>query len=441
MEPLDYPDLVRAENESSLIITDSGGIQEEGAALGKFVLILRENTERPEGVLAGVAELVGTDAARIYAVASARLGVTAVTAASARGIYGDGHAAERIVDTVLWYLRNDAAPPPHAPFSHLRNFTAPPFASSDHMRQGTYDLVLIFTVWRRETLGAYFKLLDRQDLFAKRGPDFRVHVLVFQNGVHVNVTDTVTFWSAAGRWGVRDVTVTHSLSRIATGYFGRFLAPMLSAVRDDTYWIVFDDDVVWGAHYLSNMLRVIDGGRLATRNGRFISYGPPGDDGVPLMRDSAGYSERGWLPGMHASFDVDIPYDYGGHIWGGRVAWLRAAWTAYPPTDLNTAEDFWLSAAVRAALDVRTARARCLRSDVESCACSMQVAHNHSSAEMGAAVGVENARGHSQGMHALSTGYVPLGDSALTFEGLNTLIEPNIWDLRGSVFEGCLHFT
>ena len=117
--PLDYPDLVRAENESSLIITDSGGIQEEGAVLGKFTLVLRENTERPEGVLAGIASLVGTDTARILAAVSEQLaaGPAAVgVAAAAKGIYGDGFAAQGITDLSLWFLSNRSAVPPLAPF-------------------------------------------------------------------------------------------------------------------------------------------------------------------------------------------------------------------------------------------------------------------------------------------------------------------------------------
>src|SRR3546814_14193439 len=65
IDPLDYPHFVRLLGESDLVLTDSGGVQEEAPALGKPVLVMRETTERPEGIAAGTARLVGTDKNRI----------------------------------------------------------------------------------------------------------------------------------------------------------------------------------------------------------------------------------------------------------------------------------------------------------------------------------------------------------------------------------------
>ena len=98
--PLDYVDLVAALRSSSLVLTDSGGIQEEAPTFGVPVLVLREVTERPEGVRAGVAELVGTDPARILARARALLGPRDRSAPPANP-YGDGHAGRRIADIVV----------------------------------------------------------------------------------------------------------------------------------------------------------------------------------------------------------------------------------------------------------------------------------------------------------------------------------------------------
>jgi UDP-N-acetylglucosamine 2-epimerase (non-hydrolysing) len=83
---------------STLILTDSGGIQEEAPAFGKPVLVLRHTTERPEGLEAGTAKLVGTDTDRIVAEASALLDDPARYSAMARAHnpFGDGRAAERI---------------------------------------------------------------------------------------------------------------------------------------------------------------------------------------------------------------------------------------------------------------------------------------------------------------------------------------------------------
>ena len=96
--PLDYPDFVALLDACHLVLTDSGGIQEEAPALGKPVLVMRETTERPEGVAAGTARLVGTDPARIVAAITCLLDDEDAYAAMARAHcpYGDGHAARRI---------------------------------------------------------------------------------------------------------------------------------------------------------------------------------------------------------------------------------------------------------------------------------------------------------------------------------------------------------
>jgi len=100
IEPLDYPHFARLIAISSLMLTDSGGVQEEAPALGKPVLVMRETTERPEGVEAGTAKLVGTDADRIVAEAARLLDDEAAYAAMARAHnpFGDGKAAARIVE-------------------------------------------------------------------------------------------------------------------------------------------------------------------------------------------------------------------------------------------------------------------------------------------------------------------------------------------------------
>lgn len=106
LPPLDYPEFVKAMRDCTLVLTDSGGVQEEAPSLGKPVLVLRETTERPEGVESGTARLVGTDPARIEAEAARLLDGPAAYAemAQAQNPYGDGHAAERITAIVDEYL-------------------------------------------------------------------------------------------------------------------------------------------------------------------------------------------------------------------------------------------------------------------------------------------------------------------------------------------------
>jgi UDP-N-acetylglucosamine 2-epimerase (non-hydrolysing) len=97
-DPLGYPEMVAAMQASTLILTDSGGVQEEAPSLGRPVLVLRNVTERPEGVAAGAARLVGTSRDAIVAAAGALLDDAAAYAAMARvrNPYGDGASADAI---------------------------------------------------------------------------------------------------------------------------------------------------------------------------------------------------------------------------------------------------------------------------------------------------------------------------------------------------------
>jgi UDP-N-acetylglucosamine 2-epimerase (non-hydrolysing) len=105
-EPLDYDQLVAAMRGCTLVLTDSGGLQEEAPALGKPVLVLRRTTERPEAVDAGTARLIGTATADIVAEASRLLTDGAAYEAMARAInpFGDGQASGRIVAAARSFL-------------------------------------------------------------------------------------------------------------------------------------------------------------------------------------------------------------------------------------------------------------------------------------------------------------------------------------------------
>ena len=97
-EPVDYLPFVYLMNRSHLIITDSGGVQEEAPSLGKPVLVMRETTERPEALKAGTVKLVGTDRKKIVAEATLLLKDKAAydRMSKAHNPYGDGRASERI---------------------------------------------------------------------------------------------------------------------------------------------------------------------------------------------------------------------------------------------------------------------------------------------------------------------------------------------------------
>ena len=103
LPPLDYLPLIHLMKHATLILTDSGGIQEEAPSLGIPTLVLRERTERQEGVTAGTLKLVGTQPDAIFTAAQELLDVPEAYAAMSGAVnpYGDGHAAERIAEALL----------------------------------------------------------------------------------------------------------------------------------------------------------------------------------------------------------------------------------------------------------------------------------------------------------------------------------------------------
>lgn len=101
-EPMAYGEFTRMLSVADVVLTDSGGVQEEAPSLGKPVLVMRENTERPEAVHAGTVKLIGTDEERIVAEVDALLNDPAAYAAMANAVnpYGDGRAAERTLAAI-----------------------------------------------------------------------------------------------------------------------------------------------------------------------------------------------------------------------------------------------------------------------------------------------------------------------------------------------------
>jgi UDP-N-acetylglucosamine 2-epimerase (non-hydrolysing) len=113
LDPVDYAVLVRLMKESYLVLTDSGGIQEEAPSLGVPALVLRRTTERPEGVEAGNARLVGTDESAVYQAAAELLSNREeyLKMSQAANPYGDGRSAARVVDALAHHFGLAAARP------------------------------------------------------------------------------------------------------------------------------------------------------------------------------------------------------------------------------------------------------------------------------------------------------------------------------------------
>lgn len=114
IEPLDVVDFHNLAKRSYFIMTDSGGVQEEAPSLGKPVLVLRDTTERPEGVKAGTLKLVGTEVDKVREEMLSLLENKNEydRMANAKNPYGDGHAADRIMDDIYYYFNQDSESKP-----------------------------------------------------------------------------------------------------------------------------------------------------------------------------------------------------------------------------------------------------------------------------------------------------------------------------------------
>src|SRR5699024_6321841 len=112
IEPLPYAQFTRALSLATIVLTDSGGVQEEAPSLGKPVLVMRENTERPEAVVSGTVKLIGTHRQRLIDEVSLLMDSDEAYMAMSNAVnpYGDGKAAERTVAAIKWKFQGGERP-------------------------------------------------------------------------------------------------------------------------------------------------------------------------------------------------------------------------------------------------------------------------------------------------------------------------------------------
>jgi hypothetical protein len=174
------------------------------------------------------------------------------------------------------------------------------------------------------------------------------------------------------------VDINFIQSPFETGYFGRFLIPLTSSVKSSAYFIICDDDIIWGRKYFENMIRVVDEGSLATRNGRIIKKNFDTVSPVP---------KKGFKKNIQICYNEDIEYDFGGHIWAGRLSWLRKAWN-HIPISIENNEDFWISAVLKTFYNITTKTPKCpCPKDIpivpDLCAASDKSSKKHRKARVG----------------------------------------------------------
>jgi hypothetical protein len=372
-------------------MTDSGGIQEEGVSIGKPVLILRENTERPEAVKSGSAILLGTSYNKIYNFASSLLKNKKLydKMAKPQFIYGKGDSRIIIAQIIQNYFLNKTQSLNSANKLNysliLTQYDNSKYQNNDlnmnNNQYELYDIVIVLTVWKRNNLEKQLLLVKDQSILKNK----TTNIIIFQNSNHVDVTDIINKWKNSDMFSSK-VDLNFIQSPIETGYYGRFLIPLTSSVRSNSYFIICDDDILWGRRYFENMLRVVDEGSLATRNGRILNV-----DFTTIVQATKAFQFN-----VQVCYDEDIQYDFGGHTWAGRISWLRKAWNHVSPTFENS-EDFWISAVLRTFYNITTKTPKCpcpngtlITPDL--CASTDKIALQHENARVGNSIIIHNIR-------------------------------------------------
>ena len=349
--PLDYIDLIHLESKSYFIMSDSGGIQEEAVSIGKPLLILRENTERPEAVKSGCAFLVGTSFNKIYHYSSLLLtdNLLYKNISKSQNIYGYGNSSIIISNIIENYFENKNENLNSYNIKNYKNILAKydnavlnNNSKINDNQNDIYDVVIVLTVWKRNHLERQLIQIKNQSIIKNN----KINIIIFQNSNHINIEDIVIKWKKSNIFP-QNVDIDFIQSPIETGYFGRFIIPLTSSVSSTSYFFICDDDIIWGKRYFENMIRVVNEGSLATRNGRIIN-----ENYEEKIISKIGKRDA------QICYNEDIEYDFGGHIWAGRISWLRKAWN-HIPFSLITSEDFWLSAVLKTFYNITTKIPKC----------------------------------------------------------------------------------
>ena len=379
--PLNYIDLIHLQSASYFIMSDSGGIQEEAVSIGKPIIILRENTERPEAVKSGCAFISGISSNKIYYYASSLLRNDELynNISKPQYIYGKGNSSIIISQIIQNYFINNKL---NSISINNINFNDILYKYDNNLLKCNkpismeykkkYDIVIVLTVWKRNNLERQLIQIQNQSILENK----RTNIIIFQNSNHTNIENILNKWKSID-FLPNEVDITFIQSPIETGYFGRFIIPLTSSVDDNTYFFICDDDIIWGNRYFENMVRVINGGSLATRNGRII-----GQNFEELIEPY----KKGWNT-KHICYNEDIEFDFGGHIWAGLISWLRKVWN-HPPISLENSEDFWISAVLKSFYNISTKTPKCpcpegniIKPDM--CAASDKSSFKHENAKIG----------------------------------------------------------
>jgi hypothetical protein len=242
--------------------------------LGKPILILRKTTERPEAIESGCALLVGTDSDNIYNSANKLINNANLynKMAQPHYVFGRGNSSLIISEIIENYFYNNQSTNSNIlnklnKFNYSRTLTNyDKLISLNEKSDDLFDVDIVLTVWKRNNLEKQLLQVKRQSIIKLKN----IHLIIFQNSEHIDVKNIITKWKKNNMLP-ENIILTHIQSPIETGYYGRFLIPLTSPVTNYAYFIICDDDIIWGDRYFENMLRIVNSGSLATRNGRILT--------------------------------------------------------------------------------------------------------------------------------------------------------------------------
>ena len=354
-------------------MSDSGGIQEEAVSIGKPLIILRETSDRPESTKSGCSFIAGNSFEKIYQYASSLLTNNELyrNMTKCQNIYGKGDSRIIISQIIQKYFDNIIQK--SISFNNKNYSDILSQYDNTIYKNVFYDIVIVLTVWKRNNLENQLYHVKSQSILKNK----KTNIIIFQNSNHINIENIVKKWKEKDSF-TDEVVITFIQSPIETGYFGRFIVPLTSSVRSDSYFIICDDDIIWGKRYFENMIRVVNEGFLCTRNGRIIT------ENYETISEVYKYGGLN----KHVCYNEDIEYDFGGHTWAGRISWLRKAWN-HIPFSFENSEDFWLSATLKSFYNIKTKIPKCPCPEEnkkiipDMCAVSHKTSDTHEDAKVG----------------------------------------------------------
>ena len=359
--PLDYQEMVSLYQGVHLIVTDSGGIQEEATSLGIHTVVVREQTERPEGILAGILDLVPPNASVISQKVLDNVRIDNEpdrnTDTSARAIYGNGDSglliAEKVREYVLGrplghltkgcaprvlqsksissslFLGRETAPANRqirrSPSTHISDLMKAPSAYSGETKEA-HDVTVIVSFYRR--INTVDRILDA--LLQQEHSPKEVWAYVFGSPMQADLAERLRRYKSQHPSTANKVEIFEATKSL--GYHGRF---QLGLQVTTPYVAIFDDDCIPGSRFVSNALHIMN---IGLYKGVF---GVKGHDAGPYIPNEPIFG-AGPLPKSETLEEVEIV----GGAWIMQSDHLKLLFRRKPYT-WSTGEDMQLCHAMR----------------------------------------------------------------------------------------------